>query len=134
MINEERNANVSDDLTTNANADEVTSDLRDSSLINLTKYNVDEKFITAKFASLDDAKRAYEALTKHGYPRESIVLAIPGETEDQFFNSFDALVTEFTKGDKHYRYVSMGLESLSPEQTVYVSSVWDAHNAVTING
>lgn len=124
---------ISDDLTTNANATTQGPSVREPNLIRLTPYNVDEKFITAKFTNVDDLRKAYDIIVSHDYPAEEIVLAIVGTTEDEFFKSVDALEKAFEEGNAEHKYVSMGLESTSSEMTHYVSGVWDSNNAVIIN-
>lgn len=132
---DENNKNlISEDLTTDANADQQTTDIRDTTNLVLTKYNVDEKFIVAKFSDIEDLRKSYDAIVEHGFPKEEIVLAIVGKNEDEFFKSVDALDEAFKKEDhKQYQYISMGLESSSPEMSAYVSKIWDAHNAVIVN-
>lgn len=132
-MKQKRTQLISDDLRANANATTQGNSVRDPNHIRLTSYNVDEKFITAKFANVDDLRKAYDIIVDHDYPKEEIVLAIVGSTEDEFFKSVDALEDAFKKGNEEYKYVSMGLESTSSEMTHYVSGVWDSNNAVQIN-
>ena len=132
-MKQKRTQLISDDLRANANATTQGNSVRDPNHIRLTSYNVDEKFITAKFANVDDLRKAYDIIVDHDYPKEEIVLAIVGSTEDEFFKSVDALEDAFKKGNEEYKYVSMGLESTSSEMTHYVSGVWDSNNAVIIN-
>lgn len=124
---------IGNDLRANANAYIEGRTVREPAILQMTQYNVDEKFITAKFLDVDDLRKAYNILLDHGFTKDHIVLAIVGETEDKFFDSPDALEKEFKTGNEEYKYVAMGLESGSKETTYYVSGVWDANNAVKIN-
>lgn len=133
MQDEKRPDLISNDLRSNANAHENVDSVRDPNLIRLTSYNVDEKFITAKFANVADLRKAYDIIVDHDFPAEEIVLAIVGRTEDEFFKSVDALEKAFEEDNAEHKYVSMGLESVSSEMTHYVSGVWDSNNAVQIN-
>ncbi len=132
-MEQKRTQLISDDLRANANATTQGNSVRDPNHIRLTSYNVDEKFITAKFANVDDLRKAYDIIVNHGYPNDEIVLAIVGRTEDEFFKSVDALGRAFEEENAEHKYVSMGLESTSSEMTHYISGVWDSNNAVIIN-
>lgn len=133
MAEENKKALISEDLTTDANADQQTSSIRETSDLVLTKYNVDEKFITAKFANVEDLKKSYDSIVENGYPKEQIVLAIVGHKEDEFYKSVDALKKAYDDETAENKYVSMGLEVDSDEIRNYVCGVWDSNHASKIN-
>ena len=124
---------IGNDLRSNANAMTEVHSIREPALIQMTPYNVSEKFITAKFLKFADLRRSYNILLDHGFDKDALVLAIIGEKEDKFFDSIDKLEKEFEDKEGKYKYVSMGLESPGKEITYYVSGVWDSNNAAKIN-
>lgn len=128
---DKRKQYLSNDLRSNANAYTEGNSVREITNLQMTSYNVDEKFITAKFDNIEDDKNAYDTLIEHGYTSDAIVLAIIGDEEDTYCTTFKELEDEYNK-DKN-KVVAMGLEAINKELLYYVSGVWDSNHAKVIN-
>lgn len=121
----------SNDLTTNSTAD-TFADMR-SPIVNdgnmPTSANTGtDPILTARFASVEAAEKAYDFIVKDN-PADAVMVSAGNPREENFYDDISALRSAIEKDGAAYQYIGLGVHPEDEEDRQMIKNVWAGYGA-----
>ena len=136
MENEERKPIVSNDLTANSTAEEAESTRTPAFAEGTVRTSANtgwERFLTAKFATVEDAENAYKIFLDKGYSEGDLIVSRIDNGNETIVDNFSDLKSDLDDDDIHWDHIGLGVRTSFRENEDKIRGLWDNCNAVWTN-